>query len=137
MMIDFALEAERSAGKSPREAIYEACVLRLHPIMMTTMAALLAGLPLALGSGTPVPSYAARWASPSSAACADAFHHAGGVLLHRPPAFMGHTPKNRHRRQEIAPRRLSKSSVASPFRAEWSLHLDDHSCFAGIGARRP
>jgi len=51
MMIDFALEAEREGGKSPREAIYEACLLRFRPIMMTTMAALLAGVPLALGSG--------------------------------------------------------------------------------------
>jgi multidrug efflux pump len=51
MMIDFALEAEREGGKSPRDAIYEACLLRFRPIMMTTMAALLAGLPLALGSG--------------------------------------------------------------------------------------
>jgi multidrug efflux pump subunit AcrB len=52
MMIDFALEAERGAGKSPREAIQEACLLRFRPIMMTTMAALLGGLPLALGTGT-------------------------------------------------------------------------------------
>jgi len=52
MMIDFALEAEREHGKSPEEAIYEACLLRFRPIMMTTMAALLGGLPLALGSGT-------------------------------------------------------------------------------------
>ena len=52
MMIDFALEAERRHGKSPEEAIYEACLLRFRPIMMTTMAALLGALPLALGSGT-------------------------------------------------------------------------------------
>jgi multidrug efflux pump len=51
MMIDFALEAERERGKSPEEAIYEACLLRFRPIMMTTMAALLGGLPLALGTG--------------------------------------------------------------------------------------
>ena len=51
MMIDFALVAERE-GKSPEEAIYEACLLRFRPIMMTTMAALLGGLPLALGHGT-------------------------------------------------------------------------------------
>ena len=51
MMIDFALEAERKEGKAPLEAIYEACLLRFRPIMMTTMAALLGGLPLALGSG--------------------------------------------------------------------------------------
>jgi multidrug efflux pump len=52
MMIDFALEAERKEGKSPEDAIYEACLLRFRPIMMTTMAALLGGLPLALGSGS-------------------------------------------------------------------------------------
>ena len=52
MMIDFALEAERREGKSPLDAIYEACLLRFRPIMMTTMAALLGGLPLALDTGT-------------------------------------------------------------------------------------
>ena len=52
MMIDFALEAERGEGKPPQEAIYQACLLRFRPIMMTTMAALLGGLPLALTSGT-------------------------------------------------------------------------------------
>jgi multidrug efflux pump len=52
MMIDFALEAERDEKKSPREAIHQACLLRFRPIMMTTMAALLGGLPLALGTGT-------------------------------------------------------------------------------------
>ncbi|HUK52554.1 MAG TPA: efflux RND transporter permease subunit, partial [Candidatus Binatia bacterium] len=51
MMIDFALEAERKDGKRPEEAIYQACLLRFRPIMMTTMAALLGGLPLALGTG--------------------------------------------------------------------------------------
>jgi len=52
MMIDFALEAERVEHKAPEEAIYQACLLRFRPIMMTTMAALLGGLPLALGQGT-------------------------------------------------------------------------------------
>jgi multidrug efflux pump len=52
MMIDFALEAEREEHKAPEEAIYQASLLRFRPIMMTTMAALLAGLPLALGTGT-------------------------------------------------------------------------------------
>jgi multidrug efflux pump len=51
MMVDFALEAERQRGKSAADAIYEACLLRFRPILMTTMAALLAGLPLALGRG--------------------------------------------------------------------------------------
>jgi multidrug efflux pump len=52
MMIDVALEVERTQGKKPVEAIYDACLLRFRPIMMTTMAALLGGLPLALGQGT-------------------------------------------------------------------------------------
>ncbi len=52
LMIDFALEAERNDGKSPDEAIYQACILRFRPILMTTMAALLGALPLALGTGT-------------------------------------------------------------------------------------
>jgi multidrug efflux pump len=51
MMVDFALEAERHHGKTSTEAIYEACLLRFRPIMMTTMAALLGGLPLAFGTG--------------------------------------------------------------------------------------
>ncbi|MBZ5585657.1 MAG: multidrug efflux RND transporter permease subunit [Acidobacteriia bacterium] len=52
MMIDFALQAEREEGKDPYDAIYQACLLRFRPIMMTTMAALLGGIPLALGTGT-------------------------------------------------------------------------------------
>jgi multidrug efflux pump subunit AcrB len=51
-MIDFALEAERKGGKNPVDAIYQACLLRFRPILMTTMAAMLGGLPLALGGGT-------------------------------------------------------------------------------------
>jgi len=52
MMIDFALQAEREEGKKPIDAIFEACMLRFRPILMTTMAALLGALPLALGTGT-------------------------------------------------------------------------------------
>ena len=52
MMIDFALDAERNEGKSPREAIHQACLLRFRPILMTTMAALFGALPLMLGTGT-------------------------------------------------------------------------------------
>ena len=51
MMIDFALEAQRQEGRGPEEAIYTACLLRFRPIMMTTLAALFGGLPLALGTG--------------------------------------------------------------------------------------
>jgi multidrug efflux pump len=52
MMIDFALEAERKEGRAPRDAIFQACLLRFRPILMTTMAALLGAVPLALGTGT-------------------------------------------------------------------------------------
>ena len=52
MMIDFALEAERNEGKSPREAIHQAALLRFRPILMTTVAALFGALPLMIGSGT-------------------------------------------------------------------------------------
>jgi multidrug efflux pump len=51
MMVDFALDAERSEGKPPREAIYQACLLRFRPILMTTLAALFGALPLMLGTG--------------------------------------------------------------------------------------
>jgi len=52
LMIDFALSAERHEGKDSRDAIYEACLLRFRPIMMTTMAAMLGAVPLAIGTGT-------------------------------------------------------------------------------------
>jgi multidrug efflux pump subunit AcrB len=52
MMIDFALAAEREQGKPPAEAIYQACLLRFRPIMMTTMAAIFGALPLVVGTGT-------------------------------------------------------------------------------------
>src|SRR5437899_4686236 len=68
MMIDFALEAERHEGKSTLDAIHEACLLRFRPIMMTTLAALFRGLPIALATA-PGPSFAVRSASPSWAGC--------------------------------------------------------------------
>jgi len=51
MMIDFAIEAQRKENKTPRDAIFEACLIRFRPIMMTTMAALMAGMPIAFGYG--------------------------------------------------------------------------------------
>ena len=67
MMIDFALDAERQAGKSPVDAIYQACLLRFRPIMMTTMAALLGRRAAGVSAPAPARSCAARWASRSSA----------------------------------------------------------------------
>jgi HAE1 family hydrophobic/amphiphilic exporter-1 len=52
MLVDFALEVERDKGESPEESIYQACLMRFRPILMTTMAALLGGVPLMLGTGT-------------------------------------------------------------------------------------
>ena len=68
MMIDFALEAEREEHKPPEEAIYQACLLRFRPIMMTTMAALLGGIAAGVGHAARDRSCAIRWASRSSAA---------------------------------------------------------------------
>ena len=87
MMIDFALDAERNQGMPPHEAIYQACLLRFRPIMMTTMAALLGGLPLALGTGVgselrrPAGHHDGRRTDLQPAA--DAVHHAGDLSLVR------------------------------------------------------
>ena len=88
MMIDFALEAERENGVAPEEAIYQACLLRLRPILMTTAAALLGGVPLALGTGVgaelrrPLRNHDGRRAAlqPGS----DALHDAGDLSVLRP-----------------------------------------------------
>ncbi len=72
MMIDFALEAERKQGLSPRESIVQASLLRFRPIMMTTLAALFGAIPLAFEAAAPARSCAIRSASPSSAGCCSA-----------------------------------------------------------------
>ena len=90
MMIDVALEVERTQGKKPVEAIYEACLLRFRPIMMTTMAALLGGLPLALGTGTgsetaPPSGHHDCWRTDCQPG-ADAIHYACCLRVSRPLA---------------------------------------------------
>ena len=86
MMIDFAIEAQRNDGKSPAEAIYEACLVRFRPIMMTTMAALVGTLPIALGLGAGAearrPLGLAVVGGLRRVADADALHHAGVLPLH-------------------------------------------------------
>ena len=69
MMVDFAVEAQREHGKTPREAIHEACLVRFRPIMMTTMAALVGTLPIALGLRRRRRSRGGRSAWRSSAGC--------------------------------------------------------------------
>ena len=71
MMVDFAIDAERNHGLPPRDAIYQACLLRFRPILMTTMAAILGALPLMLGTGTGS-ELRQPWASPLSAASSSA-----------------------------------------------------------------
>ena len=82
MLVDFALEAERQLGLSPEQAIHEACLERFRPIMMTTLAALLGAVPLAVAFGTGADSAAARdfhYRRPDRVADADALHNAGRV----------------------------------------------------------
>ena len=87
MMVDFAAVAEREHGKTPTDAIYEACLVRFRPIMMTTMCALVGTLPIALGLGCG--RRVAASARPgggrraAGVAVADALHHAGLLRLHR------------------------------------------------------
>ena len=88
MMIDFALEAERNEGKSPREAIHQAALLRFRPILMTTVAALFGALPLMLGTrhglgAAPSAGHLHR-RRPAGQPAADAVHHAGDLHLFRP-----------------------------------------------------
>ena len=68
LMIDFAIEAERNEGNSPEESIYQACLLRFRPIMMTTMAAMFGGIPIAISTEM-ARNCAGRWESPSWAGC--------------------------------------------------------------------
>ena len=84
MMIDFAIEARRAAP-GRRRAIHEACMVRFRPITMTTMAALVGTLPIALGWGAGAEAPAARTGSrrrPAGVADADSLHHAGVLHLH-------------------------------------------------------
>ena len=86
MMIDFALEAERNEGLSSREAIYQACLMRFRPIMMTTFAAILGALPLALGLRhrvAPIAGHLDR-RRPDREPGADALHDAGRLSLSGP-----------------------------------------------------
>ena len=96
MMVDFAVEAQREHGKTPREAIHEACLVRFRPIMMTTMAALVGTLPIALGFGAGAEvAPAARPGGrrrPARVAAADALHHAGLLRAYRGRAAVAGRP---------------------------------------------
>ena len=103
MMIDFALSAEREEGKPPREAIYQACLLRFRPILMTTMAALLGAMPLMLGTGSGSelrrPAGHRHRRRPAGQPVADAVHHAGNLPDVRRDCGAPHrAPAEPHRR---------------------------------------
>jgi multidrug efflux pump subunit AcrB len=126
MMVDFAMEGEREHGKSATEAIYEACLLRFRPIMMTTMAALLAGIPLALGTGHGLGAAASaghrHGGRTAAQPGAHALHDAGHLHLlrsHRPsrqPQGQGHGRSGnepRRRREHEHLRSLHPPAVAT------------------------
>ena len=97
MMVDFAVEAQKT-GKTPLEAIHEACLVRFRPIMMTTMAALVGTLPIALGSrrrrGIAAAARPRGRRRPDRVAAADALHHAGVLRLHREHADVAGRPQD-------------------------------------------
>ena len=99
MMIDFALIAEREHGKNTRDAIFEACMLRFRPILMTTMAALFGALPLAFGTGMGSelrrPARRRHRRRPALQPGADALHHAHHLSLLRSPQQSFQTPSPR------------------------------------------
>ena len=86
MMIDFAIDAQRNRGETPERAIYQACILRFRPIMMTTMAAIMGTLPIALGLGAGAelrPPWDCGRRRAADLAAADPVHHAGNLSVAR------------------------------------------------------
>ncbi len=119
MMIDFALEAERDQGMAPEQAIYQACLLRFRPIMMTTMAALLGGLPLALGTGMGSelrrPLGITIVGGLLISQVLDALHDAGRLPLHGPPRPLAAAhPRSRQHEPSAGPAE-ARVSISSPF----------------------
>ncbi len=122
MMIDFAIEAQRKDSKAPDEAIFQACLTRFRPIMMTTMAALMGSLPIALGLGaggeTRRPLGLAVVGGLVGVAGLDALHHTGDLhLLRAPAAVDGARPRStgagtRARRSRLADRANQTASVS-------------------------
>ena len=101
MMIDFAIEAQRKEGKAPEEAIYQAGIVRFRPIMMTTMAALMGSLPIAIGfgagGGARMPLGLAVVGGLLLSQVADAVHHAGDLPVLRAPAGLAQQATNNPR----------------------------------------
>ena len=136
MMIDFAIEAQHH-GKKPADAIYEGCLLRFRPIMMTTMCALMATLPIALGLGAGGESRrVARPRGrrrPGRLAMPDALHHAGDLSLHGNRSSSG-SPRKRAKRAALQDRHQSGGGLIFKLAGEKSVF---HLCLsvAKISAR--
>jgi multidrug efflux pump subunit AcrB len=126
MMIDFALEAERKEGMSPEESIYQACLLRFRPIMMTTAAALLGALPLALESGT-----GSELRRPLGISIVGGLLLSQFLTLYTTPVIylyldrFGGWMKERRRRGEVAQAEL-------PLRTSTTLEHEPEPQFAGV-----
>jgi multidrug efflux pump subunit AcrB len=126
MMIDFALEAERKEGMSPEESIYQACLLRFRPIMMTTAAALLGALPLALESGT-----GSELRRPLGISIVGGLLLSQFLTLYTTPVIylyldrFGRWMKERRRRSEVA-------QVELPLRTSTDLEHEPEPQFAGV-----
>ncbi len=126
MMIDFALQAEREQGLPPVEAIYQACLLRFRPIMMTTLAAMFGGLPLAIGMGVgselrQAPRHHHR-RRPARLAGSHSLHHARRLPLLRPTPVARHETAPHRLRTGRSARRLRKHAgklVAGRYATDW------------------
>jgi multidrug efflux pump len=110
MMIDFALDAERKEGKAPRDAIFQACLLRLRPILMTTAAALFAGIPLALGGGV-----GAELRKPLGVSIVGGLIFSQVLTLYTTPVIYLYFDRLAHR---VASRRASRAAAPAPRVAE-------------------
>ena len=108
MMVDFAIGAQRKEGKSPRDAIHEACMIRFRPIMMTTMAALMAGIPIAMGYGA-----GGEARQPLGLAVVGGLLFSQSLTLYVTPVFFVYMEKLRGLLGRKSPKPISQASIST------------------------